>query len=156
MLRCSQYTDLVYSIIGASMRVHTELGSGLLEPIYQESLGIELKFRGIDFEREKDIDCYYRGNLLEKKYRMDLIVRDIIIEVKSVSHILPVHRAQLCNYLRLTKKPLGLLVNFGEASLIGERWAYDEEENACLIVDKNMEPVFDADYELLLSGNLVD
>ena len=81
---------------------------------------------------------------------MDIVVGDIIIELKSVTSITPVHRAQLCNYLRLTRKPLGLLINFGEESLIGERWAYDEDTNECIIVDRKMEPIFGADYSFLL------
>lgn len=77
---------------------------------------------------------------------MDLMVDDIIVELKSVSRLVSIHRAQLCNYLRLTRKPLGLLINFGEENLIGERWAYDEKTNECFIVDRNMEPISDADY----------
>ena len=72
---------------------------------------------------------------------MDLVVGDIIVETKSTSKLLPEHRAQLCNYLRLTHKPLGLLVNFGEERLIGERWMFDAESNVCLLIDKNMNPV---------------
>ena len=72
---------------------------------------------------------------------MDLVVGDVIIEIKSVPAILSEHRAQLCNYLRLTRKPIGLLINFGERSLVGERWMYDEETNDCYLVDKNMNPV---------------
>lgn len=77
---------------------------------------------------------------------MDLMVDDIIVELKSVTRLVSIHRAQLCNYLRLTRKPLGLLINFGEENLIGERWAYDEKTNECFIVDRNMEPISDADY----------
>jgi hypothetical protein len=81
---------------------------------------------------------------------MDIMVDDIIIELKSVTSLAPAHRAQLCNYLRLARKPLGLLINFGEESLIGERWAYDVDTNKCFIVDRNMEPISDADYSYLL------
>ena len=87
---------------------------------------------------------------VDKKYKMDIVAGDIIVELKSVTHLSSVHRAQLCNYLRLTRKPIGLLINFGEESLIGERWAYDEETNECFIVDRNMEPISDADYSYLL------
>ena len=136
MLNISKYSDQVYKIIGAAMTVHSELSWGLLEPVYQEALHIELQDRGIENEREKEIDIYYKKRLLDKKYKMDIVVGDIIIELKSVTSITPVHRAQLCNYLRLTRKPLGLLINFGEESLIGERWAYDEDTNECIIVDR--------------------
>ena len=84
---------------------------------------------------------------------MDIVVDDIIVELKSVTGLVSGHRAQLCNYLRLTRKPIGLLINFGEESLVGERWAYDRSTNECFLVDKNMEPVEDADYSYLLDGD---
>ena len=123
------------------MTVHSELGYGLLEPVYQEALYMELKERGIDCEREKELRIYYKNRLMEKTYRMDLMIGDVIVELKSVSELTPAHRLQLCNYLRLTHKPLGLLVNFGEESLVGERWAYDEETNRCFLIDRNMRRV---------------
>ena len=151
MLNLSKYADMVYKIIGAAMTVHSELNWGLLEAVYQESLHLELLDRGIDNQREQEIQVYYKKHLLEKKYKMDIVVDDIIVELKSVTKLAPVHRAQLCNYLRLTHKPLGLLINFGEKSLIGERWAYDENSNECFIVDRYMEPISDADYGCLLN-----
>ena len=150
MLDISKYSDKVYKIIGAAMTVHSELNWGLLEAVYQESLHLELLDRGIDNQREQEIQVYYKKHLLEKKYKMDIVVGDIIVELKSMTKLAPAHRAQLCNYLRLTRKPLGLLINFGEESLIGERWAYDADTNECFIVDRNMEPIFDADYSDLL------
>ena len=150
MLDISKYSDKVYKIIGAAMTVHSELNWGLLEAVYQESLHLELLDRGIDNQREQEIQVYYKKHLLEKKYKMDIVVGDIIVELKSVTKLAPAHRAQLCNYLRLTRKPLGLLINFGEESLIGERWAYDADTNECFIVDRYMEPISDADYSYLL------
>lgn len=150
MLDLSKYADKVYKIIGAAMTVHSELNWGLLEAVYQESLHLELLDRGIDNKREQEIQIYYKKHLLEKKYKMDIVVGDIIVELKSVTKLAPAHRAQLCNYLRLTRKPLGLLINFGEESLIGERWAYDADTNECFIVDRYMEPISDADYSYLL------
>lgn len=135
------------------MTVHSELGYGLLEPIYQEALHLELLDRGIANDREIEIPVYYKKHLLEKKYRMDILVDDIIVELKSVTNLVPAHRAQLCNYLRLTRKPLGLLINFGEESLIGERWAYDADTNECFIVDRNMEPIDEVDYSYLLNAD---
>ena len=70
-----------------------------------------------------------------------LVADDIVVELKSVAHLGAEHRHQLCNYLRLTKKPIGLLINFGGNTLLGERWIYDEENDECLIVDKNMKPI---------------
>lgn len=155
MLDCKRYADLVYRIIGAAMEVHSVLNYGLLESVYQEALHIELLDKGIDNECEKNIQIYYKNRLLDKTYKMDVLVDDVIVELKSVSQILPAHRAQLCNYLRLTKKPVGLLINFGEESLIGERWAYDNETNECVLVDRNMEPVYDANYNMLLYQGIV-
>lgn len=150
MTDLSKYANKVYKIIGAAMTVHSELGWGLLEPVYQEALHLELLDRGIANEREQEIEIYYKKHLLDKKYRMDIVVGNIIVELKSVTNLVAAHRAQLCNYLRLTRKPLGLLINFGEESLIGERWAYDADTNECFIVDRNMEPIDEADYSYLL------
>lgn len=133
------------------MEVHRVLDCRLPEPIYQEALYLELKDRGVECNREVEIQSYYKEHLLEKKYKMDFVVEDVVVELKSVSHILPEHRAQLCSYLRLTKKPIGLLINFGESSLIGERWAYEDAINQCFIVDKQMNPIPDVDLEKLLS-----
>ena len=153
MLDLSNYTRKVYEIIGAAMEVHSELGWGLLEAVYQESLHLELLNRGIENQREKEIQVYYKNHLLDKKYKMDIVVDDIIIELKSATQLVPAHRAQLCNYLRLTHKPLGLLINFGEDSLIGERWAYDKDTNECFIVNRNMEALSEADYSYLLDND---
>ena len=153
MTDLSKYANKVYKIIGAPMSVHSELGYGLLEPVYQEALHLELLDRGIANDREIEIPIYYKKHLLEKKYRMDIVVDDIIVELKSVTGLVSAHRAQLCNYLRLTRKPIGLLINFGEESLVGERWAYDQSTNECFLVDKNMEPVEDADYSYLLDDD---
>lgn len=139
--RYSQYKDLVYTIIGAAMKVQSELRWGLLEAVYNEALVLELKERGVDCEAEKSIHCYYRNHLLKKEYKMDIVVGDVIVELKSVSDIIPAHRAQLFNYLRLTKKPVGLLINFGTPKLQGERYGFDEETNGCVLLDRYMEVV---------------
>lgn len=156
MLRVKQYQNLAYKIIGAAMNVHNELHWGLLEPIYQEALHLELEDMGIDNVREQEITTHYKHHILDKKYKMDIVVGDVIVELKSVSELSAAHRAQLCNYLRLTKKPLGMLINFGEEKLNGERWAYDEETNECILVDKNMEPVENLHYEDYLDELLTD
>ena len=98
------------------MNVHDELSWGLLEPIYNEALHLELLDNNIANEREKHLPCYYKHHQLEK--------------------------AQLFNYLRLTRKPIGLLINFGQPSLQGERYGYDEETNECILLNKNMGPVY--------------
>jgi GxxExxY protein len=142
MLDPKKYKDIVYRIIGAAMEVHCELNWGLLEPVYNEALHLELLDRGIENEREQQVPCYYKNHQLEKHYQLDIVVGDVIVELKSVSELNSSHRAQLFNYLRLTKKPIGLLINFGQESLQGERYAYDEETNECILLDKNMKPFY--------------
>ena len=142
MLDPKKYKDIVYRIIGAAMEVHCELNWGLLEPVYNEALHLELLDRGIENEREQQVPCYYKNHQLEKHYQLDIVVGDVIVELKSVSELNSSHRAQLFNYLRLTKKPIGLLINFGQESLQGERYAYYEETNECILLDKNMKPFY--------------
>lgn len=142
MFSIQEYKQQIYNIIGAAMEVHHELGFGLLEPIYQEALQVELNDMNIPNEREQEIPIRYKNHLLEKKYKVDFLVGDIVIELKSVEHLTSDHRAQLCNYLRLTKKPIGLLINFGEKSLVGERWVYAPKTNICDLVNKDMQVVY--------------
>ena len=138
-----KYKEVVYSIIGAAMDVHKELNWGLLEPVYNEALHLELLDRGIANEREKQLLCYYKHHKLEKFYQMDIVVGDVVVELKSVDELNSAHRAQLFNYLRLTHKPVGLLINFGQSSLQGERYGYDVNTNECVLLDKNMDSVYD-------------
>ena len=84
---------------------------------------------GYETEAQCDLPVYYKGRLLEKRFRLDIVVeKDVIIELKAVEAILPEHRAQLYNYLRLTKKPVGILLNFGK-SVRAEKYIYDPETN---------------------------
>ena len=129
-------------IIGAALEVHNELKSGLLESVYREALAMELKKLGVESFAEQEIPIYYKGDLMVQKYRMDMVVGDVIVELKVASEIGSAHRAQLCNYMRLTKKPVGLLINFGESSLRGERWSYDDETGECCLLDKEMKKKF--------------
>lgn len=145
MTDLTKYKERVFEIIGAAMAVHNELGWGLLEPVYNEALHLELLERGINNESEKTLHCYYKGHLLEKSYRMDIVVGDIVVELKSVEEISQPHRAQLFNYLRLTQFPIGLLINFGQNSLMGERYFYNKETNDCILLNRNMEPFYQAD-----------
>ena len=138
-----KYKDIVYQIIGASMEVHDELNWGLLEPVYNEALHLELLDRGVENEREKLVPCFYKGRRLEKYYQMDIVVGDVVVELKSVDELNSAHRAQLFNYLRLTRKPIGILINFGQSSLQGERYGYDEDTNECILLDKEMKPVYE-------------
>ncbi len=138
-----QYTNIVYKIIGAAMDVHSEMNWGLLEPVYNEALHLELLDRNIANEREKWITCYYKHHKLEKSYQMDIVVGDVVVELKSVDELNSAHRAQLFNYLRLTHKPIGILINFGQPSLQGERYGFCEDTNECILLDRNMDPVYE-------------
>lgn len=136
------YQDIVYKIIGAAMEVHSVLKWGLLEPVYNEALCMELKDRGIECSREIEISCYYKNHKLEKFYSIDLKVDDVIIELKAVSELSSEHRSQLFNYMRLTQSPIGLLINFGSSDFLqGERYMLDLESGECYRLDKNMDPL---------------
>ena len=116
----------VYDIVGACMEVHRELHPGLQEVVYQEALMYELQDKGIPFEREVRLPIQYKGHTLDKYYQMDFVCYgDIILELKAANAFTDEHRFQLFTYLRLTKKPVGLLINFGEKSLHTERYVYD-------------------------------
>ena len=111
-----------FAIIGAAMEVHKTLGCGFVEPVYQEALAIELAKRGIPFEREKELPIEYNGNKLSKTFRADFICYDkIILELKAVANFTDEHYAQIYSYLKASKKDLGILINFGKASLEYER-----------------------------------
>jgi len=100
-------------IIGAAIEVHRHLGPGLLESAYEECLCHELHVRGIDFRRQVDLPVEYKGLKLDCGYRLDLIVHEeVVVELKCVERVLPVHEAQLLTYMMLTGKRVGLLINF--------------------------------------------
>lgn len=124
------------------MEVHKSLGWGLLEAVYQEALAFELDHIGIKYQKEIDLPVFYKGFELHKTYRMDLLVEDVIVELKAVSEILPEHRMQLFNYLRLTKKKYGLLINFGEQSLHCERYLLNSNDNTCYLLDKDLKVIY--------------
>ena len=112
------YTGLTQEVIGAAMEVHRELGSGFLEYVYEEALCYELNLRKISFERQKELDIYYKDLLIPRKYKPDLIVDDkVIVELKATLGLTEIEEAQLLNYLKATKIRVGLLLNFGKKSL---------------------------------------
>ena len=109
---------LTENIIGACIETHRRLGPGLLESVYEECLSYELALRDLSFQRQVPIRVAYRDRILECGYRADIIVEDrVVLELKSVEELLPVHKAQLITYLRLGGYPIGLLVNFNVTSL---------------------------------------
>ena len=105
--------ELSRKIIGAAIEVHRTLGPGLLEDAYEECLCRELELRGIPFQRQHPVDIDYKGVIIKAAYGIDVLVTDlVVIELKSVEKLEPIHDAQLLTYLRLHKRWLGLLINF--------------------------------------------
>ena len=105
--------EITQAIIGAAIDVHRELGPGLLESAYEACLAYELLQRGLHVERQKELPLHYRDVTLDCAYRIDLLVEEaVVVEVKSVDRLEPIHEAQLLSYLRLAGKHLGLLINF--------------------------------------------
>jgi len=104
----------VYSIVGAAIEVHRDLGPGFLEAVYQEAMEIELGLQGISFESQKLLPINYKGNLLRKEYIADLVCFDqIIVELKALERLSGKEEAQILNYLKATGLRVGLLINFG-------------------------------------------
>ena len=107
-----------YKIIGAAMKVHTALGPGLVESAYEKALCRELSNVGLKFCRQVALPVVYDGAKLAPAYRIDFVVEEcVVVEIKAVEKILPVHHTQLLSYLRLANMPLGLLLNFKVAHL---------------------------------------
>ena len=110
--------DLSYKIIGCAYDVHKILGPGLLESTYEKCLCFEFEKMGIKYERQKELSINYKGLILDNGYRIDILVEDkIVVELKSVDSLQPIHSAQIITYLKLSQKPLGLLINFNVTNL---------------------------------------
>jgi GxxExxY protein len=108
-----KHENLKETIIGAAIEVHKELGPGLLESAYEECLCHELSVRHLPFKRQVPLPILYKNVKLDCGYRIDIIVgNSVLLELKSLENILPVHEAQLITYLKLSKLPVGLLINF--------------------------------------------
>lgn len=111
--RYIQNDILTEQIIGAAIQVHRELGPGLLESTYEACLCHELSLKNMKVERQKPIPIFYKGVKLDGGYRLDLVIEDqVIVEIKAVSELLPVHEAQLISYLKQVGGGRGLLINF--------------------------------------------
>lgn len=108
-----EQAQLTHAIIGAAIEVHRALGPGLLESAYEECLCHELGLRRLVFQRQVPLPLIYKGVTLDCGYRLDLVVaQTVLLELKAVERILPIHEAQLLTYLRLSEKKIGLLINF--------------------------------------------
>jgi GxxExxY protein len=107
------YQELTEQIIGAAIEVHRSLGPGLLESVYETALCHELGLRNLNVARQISVPLHYKGVDLECGFRIDVVVQEtVILELKSVANILPVHEAQLLTYMKLMKKPVGFILNF--------------------------------------------
>jgi GxxExxY protein len=125
--------QLTHEIIGAGIAVHKELGPGLLEAVYEECLCHELQLRGVQFDRQKPIPVVYKGAKLDCGYRADIVVCSrVIVEIKAIAAVAPIHDAVTLTYLRLSGCKIGLLINFHSPVLKdGIRryvWKYDQAE----------------------------
>jgi GxxExxY protein len=117
------HSNLTHDIIGAAMEVHTRLGAGFLESVYEEAMAYELELRHIEFERQKEVDVYYKDRLI-KQFVCDFMIAGlVIVELKAIKTTGEIERAQVLNYLKATHLPLALLINFGALSLEFHRFA---------------------------------
>jgi GxxExxY protein len=131
MLAKIPFTNVTREIIAAAIEVHRVIGPGLLESAYASCLRHELSTRRLPFTSERGVPLVYKGTHLDCAYRLDLLVKDVIVvEVKAVATVLPIHQAQLLTYLRLADLPVGLVINFeverlvdGVKRVINPRWS---------------------------------
>ncbi len=128
-------SELTHFIIGAAIEIHRSLGPGLLESVYEECLAKEFSLRRILYERQKPVPLIYKDLKLECGFRLDFLVnKRVVVELKSIEAIAPIHESVMLTYLRLSGAPLGLLINFNVPILKdGIRryvWHYNEKDNA--------------------------
>jgi GxxExxY protein len=108
------FKDEGFRFLGAAVEVYNQLGYGMAEEVYQQSLEIELELRGIPFRSKAELTAFYKDRALETRYKPDLFVFDaIVVELKAVADLISDHEAQLFNYMRIARQPVGYLVNFG-------------------------------------------
>ena len=128
--------DLIYQVNGCAIEVHKHLGPGLLESVYHSCLKKELTIRGFNFQTELTIPVNYKGLELETGLRCDLLVeKSLVVELKAITKVLPIHEAQILTYMNLLEIPIGLIINFnvthifkeGQKTYVNERYRYLEE-----------------------------
>ena len=124
--------ELTYKIIGCAIEVHKQLGPGLLESIYEKCFVRELSLQNLEFKTQQWVPVLYKGLLMEADLRLDVLVEDLIlVELKAMEGLLPVHSAQVLTYMKLLQKPKGILINFnctnimkeGQRTLVNEYYA---------------------------------
>jgi GxxExxY protein len=112
-------TEITETIIGAAIEVHRHLGPGMLESVYEAALAYEISQTGLKVERQKPVTLTYKGLTFDEGYRLDLLVQEqVVVELKCVDNLLPVHEAQVISYLKLTGLKVGLLINFKVPALV--------------------------------------
>jgi GxxExxY protein len=139
-MKTEVYKDEGYRLMAAAFEVYNDRGYGLAEDIYQECLEIELGLRGISFHPKAELQCFYKGRELKKRYIPDLFVSGcLVVELKAVTELAPEHEAQLFNYMRIARRPVGYLINFGHQGtlewkrfILSELITPDAERNANL------------------------
>ena len=128
--------DLIYQVNGSAIEVHKYLGPGLLESVYHTCLKKELSIRGFEFQTELIIPVNYKGLELETGLRCDLLVeKSLVVELKAIEKVLPIHEAQILTYMKLLEIPIGLILNFnvthifkeGQKTYVNERYRYLED-----------------------------
>ncbi|WP_116125919.1 GxxExxY protein [Lewinella sp. IMCC34183] len=113
-----ELNDITYAIIGASYKVHAALGPGLLESVYETCLLHECREEGLKAKTQVEVPVVYNGLIMPVAYRMDLLVEEkVVVEIKSVESLRPLHQAQVLTYLRTAQLPVGLLINFNTTNL---------------------------------------
>jgi GxxExxY protein len=132
-----EHDPRTYTIIGASMEVHQQLGLGCLELVYHEALKIEFSLRQVPFLHEVELPVFYKGQCLPAIYRADFICfQEILVEIKAIKELSKIEEAQLINYLKATGKPVGLLINFGGKSLEYKRFLVTIQ--GCIKLDRHL------------------
>jgi len=113
-MKVEVYKDEGYQLMGAAFELYNEQGYGMAEEIYQECLEIELGLRGLPFVSKPELKCFYKGRELKKRYFPDLVVFGaVVVELKALTELAAEHEAQLFNYMRIARQPVGYLINFG-------------------------------------------
>lgn len=121
-------SDVTGRVIGAAMEVHSRLGSGFLESVYEEAMAVEFRHKKIAFERQKELPVYYRDSVI-KKFVCDYVVAGtVIVELKAIKALSEIERIQLTSYLKASRLSIGLLLNFGAKSLDFKRMIYSHSQ----------------------------